>query len=67
LRHEALADGVDLRGYFVWSRLDNVEWAYGYGKRFGIVHVDHATQVRTLKDSALRYRDLIAGGGVLRR
>ena len=51
----------------MWSRLDNVEWAYGYGKRFGIVHVDHATQVRTLKDSALRYRDLIAGGGVLRR
>jgi beta-glucosidase len=65
--HGALADGVDLRGYFVWSLLDNFEWAYGYGKRFGIVHVDYDSQIRTLKDSALWYRDLIAGGGILRR
>ncbi|MBV8501960.1 MAG: beta-glucosidase [Paucibacter sp.] len=52
---EALADakaaGVDLRGYFAWSLLDNFEWDSGYGKRFGLVHVDYATQVRTPKDS----------------
>ena len=44
--------GADVRGYFAWSLLDNFEWAYGYSKRFGIVHVDYATQVRTPKDSA---------------
>ena len=52
--------GVDVRGYFVWSLLDNFEWAYGYAKRFGIVHVDYDTQVRTLKASGAWYRDLIA-------
>ncbi|NJC84274.1 beta-glucosidase [Planosporangium mesophilum] len=62
--HESLRDGVDLRGYFVWSLLDNFEWAWGYSKRFGIVHVDYATQRRTLKDSAYWYRDVIANGGV---
>ena len=61
--HDALRAGVDVRGYFVWSLLDNFEWAYGYGKRFGIVHVGYATQRRTLKDSAHRYRDVIAAGG----
>jgi beta-glucosidase len=65
--HDALSAGVDLRGYFVWSLLDNFEWAYGYAKRFGIVHVDYATQVRTLKDSALWYRGVIAAGGIPRR
>jgi beta-glucosidase len=65
--HEALSAGVDLRGYFVWSLLDNFEWAYGYAKRFGIVHVDYTTQVRTLKDSAHWYRGVIAAGGVGRR
>jgi beta-glucosidase len=48
----AIAEGVDLRGYFVWSLLDNFEWAYGFDKRFGLVHVDYDTQVRTPKDSA---------------
>jgi beta-glucosidase len=48
----ARADGVDLRGFFVWSLLDNFEWAEGYANRFGIVHVDFDTQVRTPKDSA---------------
>ena len=49
---DARTDGVDLRGYFAWSLLDNFEWAYGYDKRFGLVHVDYATQVRTPKASA---------------
>ncbi len=57
----AMAAGADLRGYFVWSLLDNYEWAYGYARRFGIVHVDYATQARTWKDSAHWYRDRIAG------
>jgi len=62
--HEALACGVDVRGYFAWSLLDNFEWAFGYGKRFGIVHVDYRTQRRTWKDSTYWYRDAIAAGGV---
>ncbi len=61
----AAADGVDVRGYFVWSLLDNFEWAQGYRPRFGVVHVDYETQVRTPKRSALAYRDLIASGGDL--
>ncbi|MES2355029.1 MAG: GH1 family beta-glucosidase [Pseudomonadota bacterium] len=57
---DAIAAGVDIRGYFVWSFLDNFEWAFGYTKRFGIVHVDYSTQKRLLKDSAKWYRDFIA-------
>jgi beta-glucosidase len=53
---DALARGVNMAGYMVWSLLDNFEWASGYAKRFGIVHVDYATQRRTMKDSALWYR-----------
>lgn len=49
---EAMKAGVDVRGYFVWSLLDNFEWAYGYERRFGLVHVDYTTQVRTPKNSA---------------
>jgi beta-glucosidase len=60
---DALAKGADVRGYFVWSVLDNFEWAEGYTKRFGLVHVDFETQVRTPKASYGWYRDLIAGGG----
>jgi beta-glucosidase len=55
----ALRRGVDLRGYFAWSLLDNFEWSYGYSKRFGLVKVDFASQQRLLKDSARAYRDLI--------
>jgi beta-glucosidase len=51
----AIADGVDLRGYFVWSLLDNFEWAYGFSKRFGLIHVDYETLERTPKDSARFY------------
>jgi beta-glucosidase len=57
--HAAREAGVDVRGYFVWSLLDNVEWSVGTTKRFGLVHVDFATQRRTLKSSALFYRDVI--------
>lgn len=56
---EAMAQGVDVRGYFVWSLLDNFEWAYGYEKRFGIVHVDYDTQVRTPKRSALALQEFL--------
>jgi len=56
---KAMEQGVDVRGYFLWSLLDNFEWDSGYAKRFGIVHVDYETQLRTLKDSAVWYRDFI--------
>jgi beta-glucosidase len=51
--------GADIRGYYLWSFMDNFEWAYGYSKRFGIVYVDFKTQERILKDSALWYKDVI--------
>jgi len=56
---DALEAGVDVRGYFVWSLIDNFEWADGYSKRFGIVYVDYDTQRRTLKDSAIWYGGLV--------
>jgi beta-glucosidase len=56
----ALAAGVDVRGYYVWSLFDNFEWEHGYSSRFGIVSVDFESQKRTPKRSALWYRDLIA-------
>ena len=55
---EAMDAGVDVRGYFVWSLLDNFEWAFGYAKRFGIVYVDYATQERIPKASAEWYADV---------
>jgi beta-glucosidase len=58
----AAADGAPMKGYFVWSLLDNFEWSLGYSKRFGIVYVDYPTQERVPKDSFYRYRDLIANG-----
>ena len=62
--HDAISRGVDLRGYFVWSLLDNFEWAEGYAKRFGIVHVDYKTQARVAKDSARWYQEVIRRNGL---
>lgn len=59
--HRAIARGVDLRGYFVWSLLDNFEWGYGYSKRFGIVRVNYETQERIVKDSARWFTEVIRG------
>jgi beta-glucosidase len=59
---DAIAQGVDLRGYFVWSLMDNFEWGYGYSKRFGIVRVDYDTQERIPKDSAKWYAEVIRTG-----
>lgn len=60
----AMQDGVDVRGYFVWSLLDNFEWAHGYTKRFGIVRVDYETQERIIKDSGKWYSKVIASNSV---
>jgi beta-glucosidase len=69
---DAIDEGADVRGFFVWSLLDNFEWALGYGKRFGLVYVDYPTLERIPKDSFSWYRRLIAehhadGGGSRRR
>jgi len=60
---EAIDAGVDVRGYLVWSLLDNSEWAHGHAKPLSIVHVDPATQTRTIKQSGHWYRALIARAG----
>jgi beta-glucosidase len=61
--HAAIAGGCDVRGYMAWSLLDNLEWSLGFSKRFGIVHVDFATQKRTPKRSARVYADIVASNG----
>jgi beta-glucosidase len=61
--HRLIAGGLDLRGYYVWSLLDNFEWSLGYTKRFGIVHVDYTTQKRTPKASARFYSEVIRTRG----
>lgn len=61
--HDAIRGGVDLRGYFAWSLLDNYEWSGGYSKRFGLVHVDYETQARTIKSSGRYYASVIASNG----
>ena len=59
--HSAMQAGVNVSGYFAWSLMDNFEWAWGYARRFGLVYVDFETQQRTLKDSALWYREFLKG------
>jgi hypothetical protein len=63
--HRASAEGFPIKGYFLWSLMDNFEWADGYGKRFGIHYVDFATQRRVPKLSAAWYRELIARNRVV--
>lgn len=60
---EAAEEGADVRGYFLWSLMDNFEWARGYGERFGIVHIDYTTQERIIKDSAYWYSNVIKENG----
>ncbi|WP_308210515.1 family 1 glycosylhydrolase [Actinomadura luzonensis] len=60
---QALEAGADVRGYLHWSLMDNFEWALGHRPRFGLVHVDHATGRRVIKDSGRFHARLIAGGG----
>lgn len=62
--HRAIEEGVDVRGFFQWSFMDNFEWAFGYAKRFGLVHVDYETQRRTPKSSALWYAQVSRQGGL---
>ncbi|MDO4306584.1 MAG: GH1 family beta-glucosidase [Eubacteriales bacterium] len=62
--HKAIQEGVNVRGYFVWSLYDNFEWAEGYDSRFGIVHIDFGTQKRTIKESGYWYSNLIAQNAV---
>ena len=59
----AAEEGVPVRGYFLWSIMDNFEWSFGYKRRFGIIYVDYATQKRIPKDSAHWYRGVIASHG----
>jgi beta-glucosidase len=61
--HRAISSGANVKGYYVWSLLDNFEWGHGYSKRFGIVYIDFGTQQRILKKSALWYRDVIRNNG----
>jgi beta-glucosidase len=60
---DAIAEGAPVKGYYEWSLMDNFEWALGYAKRFGIVHVDFDTQKRTIKDSGYWYRGVIESNG----
>jgi len=62
--HRAIEDGVKLSGYFVWSLLDNFEWAYGYSKRFGLIYTDYPTQKRIIKASGWWYKKVIEKKGV---
>jgi len=62
--HQALEAGVNLKGYYVWSLLDNFEWAHGFAPRFGLVRVDYAAQARIPKQSARWYREVIARNGI---
>jgi beta-glucosidase len=64
---KAIKMGVPVKGYFVWSLLDNFEWAHGYSKRFGLIFVDYGTQDRVLKDSAWYFKEVIKTNQVLEK
>ena len=64
---DAIAGGAPLQGYFAWSFMDNFEWAEGYRHRFGLVHVDFETQVRTIKESGKWYKGVIEANGLAER
>jgi len=57
--NKAIAEGMNIRGYFYWSLIDNFEWAHGFEKRFGLYHVDYATQERTLREGSRKYPEII--------
>ena len=61
--HRAIADGAGVEAYLVWSLIDNFEWAFGYRPRFGLVHVDFASQRRTIKESGRWYAQVIRERG----
>jgi beta-glucosidase len=61
--HRAIQDGIDLRGYFVWTLMDNFEWSWGFTKRFGLVYVDYPTQRRIPKDSARWFAEVTRRNG----
>ncbi len=63
--HQAIENGAQVKGYFAWSLLDNFEWALGYQKQFGLIHVDMQTLIRTPKDSAYWYSKVIEDGGIV--
>ena len=60
----AIQEGVDVAGYYLWSFMDNFEWAWGFSKRFGIVYVDYATQKRIIKKSGSWYSQVIKDNGI---
>ena len=62
--HRAIRDGVDLRGYFAWSLMDNFEWAHGFSKRFGLIYVDYPTQERIIKKSGRWYGRVVSENGL---
>mgnify|MGYP001354392849 FL=1 len=62
--HEAIGNGVDVQGYFIWSLLDNFEWASGYSKKFGITHIEEGTLKRVPKASAWWYAEVVRRNGL---
>ena len=62
--HRAIDEGIPLKGYFIWTLMDNFEWSYGYSRRFGLTYTDYPTQTRIVKSSGDWYREVIQNNGV---